>query len=114
MIADLIRTLFLLLVMAAMIYQARRARGFPHKRLAFSITAGAFGVLALQRLLPLIGIDLGLALSIALSSLAIGLMVGGVVLLVLAWRSGEMAVQVQQAQEKIDEERERRRRRSRD
>jgi hypothetical protein len=102
-----------LLATALLVREARRAAPGSRRRLAFSLGAGGFGLLAAGNLLAALSLG-GQGLIVGASSLGIALLLGSLVTLFLAYRAGEMSEQVRRASDYVAAERAKRDRESLD
>ncbi len=107
MISTLIRTVILVVLTILFVQQARQAGAGTIRQRAFTLAAMGVAVFALLNLLVLLNINVG-PLLIPGSLLAVILLAISAVLLVLAWRRGEMREQIEQVRTLLDEERRRR------
>lgn len=103
----IMRAIIPLLFVAVMVYQAIRASSRSYKRRAFGVAAGAFAVLALFNIKVALESQTG-PWWLAVLILFFVLLFVSLVLLIQAWRSGEMHTQIEQAQQAVQHERERR------
>jgi hypothetical protein len=101
---ELLRLIMALLATALIVREARRAAPGSRRRLAFSLGAAGFGLLAVGNLLALLSLG-GQALIVGASSLGIALLLGSLVTLFLAYRAGEMSEQVRRAGDYVAAER---------
>jgi hypothetical protein len=101
---ELVRLLFALLATALLIREARRAAPGSRRRLAFTLGAGGFGLLAAGNLFAWLGLG-GPALLVGAVSLGIALLLGSLLALFLAYRAGEMNEQLRRAGDYVAEER---------
>lgn len=85
--------------------QALRATPGSRRRLAFTLGAAGFGLLAAGNGFPLLGIANPTLLTL-LVAVGVALLLGSLVSLFLAFRAGEMADQVRRAEGMIARERE--------
>jgi small-conductance mechanosensitive channel len=103
----IIRTIIALILLVVMVYQAIHAPKGSYRRHAFSTAAIALAVLATSNVATAPG---GLSLTWIVASLWVValLFFASLVLLGLAWRSGEMSEQVERMREAFANERTRR------
>jgi hypothetical protein len=101
---ELVRLLFALLATALLIREARRAAPGSRRRLAFTLGASGFGLLAAGNLFASLGLG-GPALLVGAVSLGIALLLGSLLALFLAYRAGEMNEQLRRAGDYVAEER---------
>jgi hypothetical protein len=104
MTQELLRLLMALLATALLTREAGRAAHGSRRRLAFSLGAGGFGLLAAGNLLTTLALG-GQALIVGATSLGIALLLGSLVTLFLAYRAGEMSEQVRRASDYVAAER---------
>jgi uncharacterized membrane protein len=107
MLAVLIRTIILILVSVLFVRQARRSPTRSNKYRAFSLAAGAVGLIALLNLFFLLGVGVD-PLILPTMSLAVVLLAISVLFLYRAWRGGEMTEQLARMREVIESERQQR------
>lgn len=106
MIGSLIRTVILIIITVLFVQQARQAGTGTLRQRAFTVAAMGIAIFALMNVLVLLNINAA-PLLIPGSMLAVLLLAISVVLLVLAWRRGEMRTQIDQIRTMFDEERRR-------
>ncbi len=104
MTPDILRLLLALLATALLIREALRAARGSRRRLAFSLGAGGFALLALGNLLQGAGWS-GPVPIVGAVSLGLALLLGSLLTLFLAYRAGEMGEQFRRASEYVAEER---------
>lgn len=107
MLQPLIRTLILIIIIAIFMQQTRRMPPRSRKRRAFALAAGAIGIFALLNGLQVLGMDVS-GLLVPAQTIATLLLAISAVLLVQAWRGGEMNEQIGQVRAALEKERERR------
>jgi uncharacterized membrane protein len=103
----LFRFFIALLVAALLLRQAQRAKPRSRRRGAFLLAMGAFGLFGLLNLLEIVGFFSNLLTPI-LMVVAFALLVASLVMLILAWRSGEMTEQLDRVRQAVADERQRR------
>lgn len=103
-----LRAIATIVITVLLAVQALRAIPGSWRRRAFVLAAVAFGLLALINSLLALGIAVGGLMLLALIVFA-GLALASVALLAQAWRSGEMNEQLNRARQAMAEERDRRR-----
>jgi hypothetical protein len=107
MFLALIRTIMLILVAVLFVRQARRSPSRSNKYRAFSLAAGAIGLIALLNVFFLLGLGVD-PLILPTMSIAVALLVISALFLYRAWRGGEMAEQIARVQEVLESERQQR------
>lgn len=100
-------SIMLLVFVGAMAYQATRAPSHSYRRRSFAVAAGAFGLLALFNAKAALQGEPG-PWFIAVMALFAVLLFISLVLLLVAWRKGEMQPQVDRARQAVKDERIRR------
>jgi protein-S-isoprenylcysteine O-methyltransferase Ste14 len=107
MFPPLIRIIVSLAITVIMIVQSRAALPGSYKRRAFATAAVAFGLLTLFNTKTAMDNQTGPWMVAALILVTLLLLIS-LVLLLLAWRSGEMHLQFDRVQQAVEQERERR------
>jgi uncharacterized membrane protein len=102
-----IRTIILILVAVLFVRQARRSPTRSNKYRAFSLAAGAVGLIALLNMFFLLGIGVE-PLILPMMSIAVVLLAISALFLYRAWRGGEMADQIARVREAMESERQQR------
>jgi uncharacterized membrane protein len=107
MVPSIIRTLVSLVIAAVMVYQLRSTPSQSYKRRAFGTAAAAFGLLGIFNIKVTLDPTTG-PWTLAILFVIFVLLLVSVLLLVVAWRKGEMKPQIERARQAIEEERARR------
>ncbi len=103
----IINLLFLLIIVAVMIYQAYRSPARSYRRAAFSTATGAFALLVLFNLNVLVQQETA-PWTIAVLWLVFVLLLASLIFLALSWRKGEMQEKMDRIRQAVADERQRR------